>query len=194
MLLLAQSGASKLAAAQRDAKAADQRKANGAGSIDPPYGCGGDLRQALSGGCAVSSPRGRAKGATMPRLVAGRMGSAPARRSKPSHSYTKPAWAIARAGFCQNTLVCPRFTGASLFCRARGKTAHPSSNTRYIRYPDSQLRNGNPTAHGAVCLVLLGSPPDTIHRSPIAQDQIFNTAYPGQTTQRAPSVGISSPL
>ena len=26
-----------------------------------PYGCGGDLEKALSGGCAASSPRGRAK-------------------------------------------------------------------------------------------------------------------------------------
>ena len=46
-----------------------------------------------------------------------------------------------------------------------GRTAHPSSNGCYIRYPDSQLRNGNLAAHRVDCLVLLGSPPDTIHRA-----------------------------
>ena len=46
-----------------------------------------------------------------------------------------------------------------------GRTAHPSSNGCYIRYPDSQLRNGNLAAHRVVRLVLLGSPPDTIHRA-----------------------------
>ena len=34
---------------------------------------------------------------------------------------------------------------------------------RYVRYPGSRLRSGNPTAQIAVRLVLLGSPPDTVH-------------------------------
>ena len=49
--------------------------------------------------------------------------------------------------------------------QAHGRTAHPSSNGCYIRYPDSQLRNGNLAAHRVDCLVLLGSPPDTVHRA-----------------------------
>ena len=50
---------------------------------------------------------------------------------------------------------------------AHGKTAHPSSNAHSIRYPYSQLRNGCPAAHRGHCLVLLGSPPDTVHSSPL---------------------------
>ena len=34
---------------------------------------------------------------------------------------------------------------------------------RYVRYPGSRLRSGNPAAQIAVRLVLLGSPPDTVH-------------------------------
>ena len=48
---------------------------------------------------------------------------------------------------------------------AHGRTAHPSSNAHYTRYPYSQLGNGCLTAHGVGCLVLLGSPPDTVHRA-----------------------------
>ncbi len=36
-------------------------------------------------------------------------------------------------------------------------------NQRYARYPGSRLRSGNPAAQIAVRLVLLGSPPDTVH-------------------------------
>ena len=48
---------------------------------------------------------------------------------------------------------------------ARGKTVHPSPNTHSTRYPYSQLGNGCLAAHKVGCLVLLGSPPDTVHRS-----------------------------
>ena len=34
---------------------------------------------------------------------------------------------------------------------------------QYARYMDSRLKNSNPTAHAANRLVLLGSPPDTVH-------------------------------
>ena len=46
------------------------------------------------------------------------------------------------------------------------RTARPHTglwSPHYIRYPGSRLRSGAPTAHGAVRLVLLGSPPDTVH-------------------------------
>ena len=36
-------------------------------------------------------------------------------------------------------------------------------NQRYVRYPGSQLRSGHPAAQITVRLVLLGSPPDTVH-------------------------------
>ena len=34
---------------------------------------------------------------------------------------------------------------------------------RYVRYPGSRLRSGTPAAQAAFRLVLLGSPPDTVH-------------------------------
>ena len=34
---------------------------------------------------------------------------------------------------------------------------------RYARYRDSRLKDSNPAAHAAGRLVLLGSPPDTVH-------------------------------
>ena len=48
---------------------------------------------------------------------------------------------------------------------AHGKTAHPSPNAHHTRYLYSQLGNGTLTAHRVDCLVLLGSPPDTVHRA-----------------------------
>ena len=36
-------------------------------------------------------------------------------------------------------------------------------NPRYARYPGSRLRSGHPTAQITFRLVLLGSPPDTVH-------------------------------
>ena len=48
---------------------------------------------------------------------------------------------------------------------AHGKTAHLSPNAHHTRYLYSQLGNGSLTAHKGDCLVLLGSPPDTVHRA-----------------------------
>ena len=48
---------------------------------------------------------------------------------------------------------------------AHGKTAHPSLNAHHTRYLHSQLGNGCLAAHRVDCLVLLGSPPDTVHRA-----------------------------
>ena len=59
------------------------------------------------------------------------------------------------------------FRGDTYSGPAYGKTAHPTSNTSYTRYPRSQLRNGNLTAHGEVRLMLLGSPPDMVHGTPL---------------------------
>ena len=47
------------------------------------------------------------------------------------------------------------------------KTAHPPLNRRHARYHSSQLGLGAPTAHGVTCLMLLGSPPDMVHKAPL---------------------------
>ena len=57
------------------------------------------------------------------------------------------------------------FRPGVFYGKTHGRTAHPSPNGCYTRYPDSQLRNGNLAAHRVDCLVLLGSPPDTVHRA-----------------------------
>ena len=40
-------------------------------------------------------------------------------------------------------------------------------NLYYTRYRPSRLKNGIPAAHGKIRLVLLGSPPDTVHGIPL---------------------------
>ena len=52
---------------------------------------------------------------------------------------------------------------------AHDKIVHLLSNIHYIRYLCSQLGNGTPTAHGKFCLMLLGSPPDMVHRFPLRE-------------------------
>ena len=56
----------------------------------------------------------------------------------------------------------------------QGGTA--ASNAHCTRYPYSQLGNGCLTAHGVGCLVLLGSPPDTVHRAPLRKTESLNAA------------------
>ena len=55
---------------------------------------------------------------------------------------------------------------ASPLSRRVRRVARPHTGLwrlRYARYPGSRLRSGNPAAQVAVRLVLLGSPPDTVH-------------------------------
>ena len=55
---------------------------------------------------------------------------------------------------------------ASPLSRRVRRVARPHTGLwrlRYTRYPGSRLRSGNPAAQVAVRLVLLGSPPDTVH-------------------------------
>ena len=51
----------------------------------------------------------------------------------------------------------------SLYIRFMARPHTDLWNQRYARYPGSRLRSGNPAAQIAVRLVLLGSPPDTVH-------------------------------
>ena len=46
---------------------------------------------------------------------------------------------------------------------ACGKTTHRPLKPHYARYLNSRLRSGSPAAHAHIRLVLLGSPPDTVH-------------------------------
>ena len=51
------------------------------------------------------------------------------------------------------------------------RAAHPPLYTRYIRYRNSWLRPGDITAHGKVRLMMLGSPPDMVHGSPLRETE-----------------------
>ena len=55
----------------------------------------------------------------------------------------------------------------SLYIRFMARPHTDLWNQRYARYPGSRLRSGNPAAQIAVRLVLLGSPPDTVHGTPL---------------------------
>jgi len=58
-------------------------------------------------------------------------------------------------------------------------------NQRYPRFPDSQLRNGILTAHGAFRLMLLGSPPDMVHGAPL-RETVSSTPLIRTARQRKP--------
>ena len=60
----------------------------------------------------------------------------------------------------------------------RNMTIQPSSNKTSLRYPLFNLKTGNPAAHPQICLMLLGSPPDMIHRCELRRTH-FSTALQG---------------
>ena len=57
-------------------------------------------------------------------------------------------------------------------------TIQPSSNKISIRKPMLCLKTGCPTAHPQICLMLLGSPPDMVHRCELRRTH-FSTALHG---------------
>ncbi len=70
------------------------------------------------------------------------------------------------------------------------KIAHPHLSMRNTRFPDSQLRIGLLAAHGQIRLMLLGSPPDMIHGSPLREtDPSTPLIRTGGTTQY-PGAGV----
>ncbi len=60
----------------------------------------------------------------------------------------------------------------------------------YTRYPDSRLKNRNPAAHAANRLVLLGSPPDTVHAAALRRPDLSSLLIWGRRHITRPGVGI----
>ena len=63
-------------------------------------------------------------------------------------------------------------------------------NPRYARYPGSRLRSGTPAAQVAVRLVLLGSPPDTVHAAALRRPDLSSLLIWGRRHITRPGVGI----
>ena len=71
--------------------------------------------------------------------------------------------------------------------------ARPHTNLwkhRYDRYPDSRLRSGNPAAQIAVRLVLLGSPPDTVHGATLRGTDPSSLLFRVRQHSAVPGAGI----
>ena len=63
---------------------------------------------------------------------------------------------------------------------------------QYARYMDSRLKNSNPTAHAANRLVLLGSPPDTVHGATLRRTGLSSLLIQVRRHITRPGVGIRS--
>ena len=63
---------------------------------------------------------------------------------------------------------------------------------QYARYKDSRLKNSNPTAHAANRLVLLGSPPDTVHGATLRRTGLSSLLIQVRRHITRPGVGIHS--
>ena len=63
---------------------------------------------------------------------------------------------------------------------------------QYARYMDSRLKNSNPTAHAANRLVLLGSPPDTVHGATLRGTDLSSLLIQGRRHIARPGAGIHS--
>ena len=61
---------------------------------------------------------------------------------------------------------------------------------KYARYLDSRLKNSDPTAHGADRLVLLGSPPDTVHGAALRGTDPSSLLTWGRQHNAVPGAGI----
>ena len=63
---------------------------------------------------------------------------------------------------------------------------------QYARYVDSRLKNSDPTAHAAARLVLLGSPPDTVHGATLRRTGLSSLLIQVRRHITRPGVGIRS--
>ena len=63
---------------------------------------------------------------------------------------------------------------------------------QYARYVDSRLKNSNPAAHAANRLVLLGSPPDTVHGATLRRTGLSSLLIQVRRHITRPGVGIHS--
>ena len=61
---------------------------------------------------------------------------------------------------------------------------------RYARDLDSRLKNSNPTAHAAIRLVLLGSPPDTVRGAALRGTDLSSLLIQGRRHIARPGAGI----
>ena len=82
---------------------------------------------------------------------------------------------------------------ASPLSRRVRRVARPHTGLwrlRYARYPGSRLRSGNPAAQVAVRLVLLGSPPDTVHGATLRRTNPSSLLIWGSQYILSPGAGI----
>ena len=73
---------------------------------------------------------------------------------------------------------------------ACGKTTHRPLKPHYARYLNSRLRSGSPAAHAHIRLVLLGSPPDTVHGQALRRTDPSSLLFWGRRHNKAPGAGI----
>ena len=78
----------------------------------------------------------------------------------------------------------------SLYIRFMARPHTDLWNQRYARYPGSRLRSGNPAAQIAVRLVLLGSPPDTVHGATLRGTDPSSLLTGGRRHNAVPGAGI----
>ena len=82
---------------------------------------------------------------------------------------------------------------ASPLSRRVRRVARPHTGLwrlRYTRYPGSRLRSGTPAAQVAVRLVLLGSPPDTVHGAALRGTDPSSLLTWGRQHNAVPGAGI----
>ena len=81
---------------------------------------------------------------------------------------------------------------ATAFLSARsGARPHTGLwNLYYTRYRPSRLKNGIPAAHGKIRLVLLGSPPDTVHGIPLRRTGLSSLLKTVRRYSISPGAGV----
>ena len=70
-------------------------------------------------------------------------------------------------------------------------TVRLASTTVHRRFLHSQLNPGSPAAHRRVCLVLLRSRPDTVHRDLLRRTQTSTPLMKRCSTNKKPQLGIT---
>ena len=74
------------------------------------------------------------------------------------------------------------------------EAVHPPLTCSSRRYRRSRLRPGNPAAHKVVCLPLLPSGPDGVHKASLRRTQPSTLLAPGRPQRRQAWGGSSIPL
>ena len=95
--------------------------------------------------------------------------------------------------FSVEGLVQPASPHINKYQKHTRRVARPHTglwSPRYVRYPGSRLRSGAPTAHETVRLVLLGSPPDTVHGAALRGTDPSSLLIWGRRHILAPGAGV----